>query len=947
MSNISRTAQSLVAPLLERDGETGALRAAVERTAGGAGSLVIVEGPAGIGKTRLLHEVSSFADRAGLLVRSARGSEMERDLPFGIARQLFEALIAHASDEDKRALLSGSAQHALGSLGLAQGEAAPLDSFAHINGLYWLVSNLSDRQPALLVVDDAHWSDGASLRFLTFLARRLADLPCLVALGVRTGEPDEPQEIAHLRLEGERLQPKPLSPGSVHELITASVEREPTERFSAACAEVTAGNPFFVSEVIRELRSEGFGFDDTAAASISKLAPENVVTSVLLRLSRFGDEAIAIARAIAVLGRAPQIRYVADLAGVDEEEALRLCDELRRAEILSAETTLEFVHPLVRQAIYHELDQGERSVAHRRAAELLDRSGAEALDVAMHLLECAPNGDRWVAARLQEAARVAVRRGAFESAVAFLERALVEPAQDQLRVLSRLGPALIDTDPFRAADVLTDVVERTADDELKAFALKFLTVAGQYTIRLGDVVRACEGLLDLIGDEDSDLVLVFEAQRHLFRRWRDSFDQEDIERFDALVETMSADTMGERLIRQASAWDRYCRCEPIAEIVDLALPFPRWPWIVGGFPSTVPALALLALAWSGRWKDVREVAERWSRTAREGEWSSAVSMGHAVLATVDRLSGRLYEAEPTGRTAWEIARTIAPTSSFGWFAFANLAATLLIRGELTAFDELTAGVDLSMGAESLPGNWPLEIKAQGHLVRGEIEEGVESFLALGEGLERIAWFNPAYPQWRQEATEGLAALGRTSEATQLVAIAEERARTFGAPHVIGTVLRARATVEPSKRSIDTLLDSVRAFEVYGPPHELARSLIELGTALHRSGRRSEAREPLRRALEEAHRCGAGLLEQRAKDELAATGARPRRLAVTGVAALTATERSVAELAANGLTNNEIAERMFVAARTIETHLTHIYDKLAIGGRRELAGALTSLSSKQR
>jgi len=153
------------------------------------------------------------------------------------------------------------------------------------------------------------------------------------------------------------------------------------------------------------------------------------------------------------------------------------------------------------------------------------------------------------------------------------------------------------------------------------------------------------------------------------------------------------------------------------------------------------------------------------------------------------------------------------------------------------------------------------------------------------------------------------------------------------------VLRARGLIEPRKRQIETLRDSVRAIEEYGPPHELARSLVELGAALRRDGQRVDSREPLRYALELAHSSGAGGVERRAREELGAAGSRPRSVYRTGVAALTASELRTAKLAAEGLGNVEIAQRLFVTRKTVEKHLSNAYGKLEIGGREELAGAL--------
>lgn len=171
--------------------------------------------------------------------------------------------------------------------------------------------------------------------------------------------------------------------------------------------------------------------------------------------------------------------------------------------------------------------------------------------------------------------------------------------------------------------------------------------------------------------------------------------------------------------------------------------------------------------------------------------------------------------------------------------------------------------------------FPLELGALLNLAQGNLEEAVDDLLVLGADLEDFGFLNPAAIPWRQEVVPALATLDRTGEAEAIVASAEELARAFGAPHVIGTVLRARGLIEPRERQIETLRSSVELLEEYGPPHELARSVFELGAALRRNRQRSESREPLRRAMELAHRAGAGGIETRAREELAAAGSRPR------------------------------------------------------------------------
>lgn len=937
----TRTGEEL--PLLERERELRALEDALKLTAGGSGSLLMVEGPAGIGKTSVLQVAANQAREAGCLVRTARGGEMERDMPFGVVRQLFDPLLERATEKERKRWLSGAARQALSAL--ASSDHDPLegpDPFAAINGLYWLVSNLSASQPVALVIDDAQWSDGPSLRFAGFLARRLSDLGVSLILGVRTGEPNEPSEVEALRVDGAVLHLEPLTHLSVKQLIEERTGEVPSDEFSAACTIASAGNPLFVIEILRELGSEGRGLDLDAAEHVSSVAPDSIARKVLFRLRRFGDEAVAMANAISVLGRSPQLRHAALLAGLDEEVARNVCDDLRGAEILAPGLPIDFVHPVVRRAIYQEQPEEQRSVAHRKAAEILHSTGANPQEVAAHLLLCAPNGDQWVAVRLKDAARVAIEEGVLDGAATYLERALKEPPEEDLMVLYLLGTALTESErPYDAPRILADVAERTTDRELRLNALRRLFIA---QVAIGDLAgteTTCDAALDAVGEKDPEVKLHLEAERCWMICGSRGPDSETSSRIEHVAAPLRGATSGERVARQALAFVRYLGCAPMEEVIDVVLPSPELPWMIRGIELAVPIGAPKILAYSGRWDDARREWEGWMEWSRNRGRLLNVSIAHSFLAEVDRLSGRLFDAEAVARTGWEIAQMPEGLSPYRWSTMMNLAATLLARGDVEAFAEVVGDLDLSAGPTEIPINpWPLELRANLRKEQGDLEDSLDDFLRIGDALERIGWLNPSVPpHWRQEATELLALLGRGDQAQELVSVAEDRATAFGAPHTIASVLRARSMIEPTKRAVATLQKSIVLFETSGPPHELARSLLELGGHLRRKGDRREARDVLGRALEIAHLCGAGSLEQKVRDELAAAGARPRRVARTGVDALTASELRTVKLVAGGLSNREAAERLFVSVRTVETHLTHVYEKLGIEGRSELLDAM--------
>jgi hypothetical protein len=417
-------------PLLEREDELRELGALVAAACAGGGRAVLLEGPPGIGKTRLLDAARDRARGEGMAVLSARASELDRDFPLGVVRQLFEPPLVAADPARRARLLSGAAARAAPLLGVAGDASATTgEAPAHLHALYWLTANLADEAPALLAVDDVHWADAGSLRFLRFLLPRLAELPVLVALAARPPEPDaDRQTLDAIATDPQTtlLRPAPLSRRAVGALA-AELGADADPDFVDACREATGGNPFLLRELLRELASEGVAPAAGSVPLVRQLAPPTVARAVLLRLARLGDDAWALARAVAVLGDGVPLRRAAQLAGIDADRAGVVVAALARAHILAPARPLAFAHPILRGAVHADIDPGELAAAHRRAADLLAAEGAGADAVAVHLLATEPAGDAAVAATLRDAARRAIGRGAASTAVACLRRALAEP----------------------------------------------------------------------------------------------------------------------------------------------------------------------------------------------------------------------------------------------------------------------------------------------------------------------------------------------------------------------------------------------------------------------------------------------------------------------------------------------------------------------------------------
>ena len=313
--------------LFEREDDLAALDAALTEAVAGTGGVLLIEGPAGIGKTVLLEALRRRASAAKMTVLAARGGELERGFGFGIVRQLLEGALIGADGAERDRLLAGAARLAEPVFtDVAAAEDTGDVAFATLHGLYWLVVNLAERAPLLLAIDDAQWADEPSLRFLLHLAHRLAGLPVVVALTVRTDADRHRQDLGSLMLEARPpvLRPRPLGESAVARLVRDSLGDDASNELCRACAEATGGNPFLLSELLGEFRRDARPANAIDPQAVDRLAPERIAAAVLLRVSRLDPQAPALARAVAVLGEQARLTMCAELAGLDVRKASTL-----------------------------------------------------------------------------------------------------------------------------------------------------------------------------------------------------------------------------------------------------------------------------------------------------------------------------------------------------------------------------------------------------------------------------------------------------------------------------------------------------------------------------------------------------------------------------------------------------------------------------------------------
>ena len=938
-----RVVSSATPALRERERELGALGEGLQRACAGEGTLLLVEGPAGVGKTELVRETRAAAVRAGVMPLEARGSELEQPFAFGVVRQLLEPPMSEAPG--RADLFAGAAGPAERLFEPDERQAPDADvGFEALHSLYWLMVNLADRAPLLVSVDDCQWADRDSLRFLAYLGQRIEGLRVAMLLAGRPPDSAVADGGSLWALVASRpqtgvLQPRPLSPTASAALTRERLGAEAAEEFCRACHEATGGNPLFLRELLSALDAAGVEPTAGAAGEVQAVGPAAVSRFVLHRLATLGPAASELARAVAVLGDDSELPLASRVSGLSEDAARTAADELVRADIFVRGERLGFVHPIVRAALYEDLAPGEREARHAAAADALAQDGASPERLTAHLLLTAATGDQRRVELLRSAAGVAGRRGAPGAAAARLRRALAESPGEQERaeILTDLGRYEIASMQYEAAEEhLHAALTSGAEPSTRADAASEL---GRCAIASGG--RSAEAAVDALAslaeqlrpldperslELGAELLLVSLAVPRVraglaarLQRFRDQARGRP--GFEAVARIHTA---MEELVRGGSS-------ATAVEEVEAAL--------ATGLPPAVATnagfLALWALELGERYELALRMLDVALELARREGHATRQGLIHGRRAALALAQGSLQDAQVEAETGLLLVEK-------QHFVVPQLLAVAIVvhieRGALETAAELAqTGEALGVAEDRLYMDQFLIARGRLRIAQGQLREGVADLMWCGERLEAYDVHWPS--DWKAFAAPALASLGESQTAATLAREQLATARRVGAPGALGRALRIAGLAIGGDEGLGLLEEAVSSLERSPARLELAHALADLGAALSDAGRRSEGRDAQRGAIKLADECGAIALAERARAELHAGPGRRGRDELTGPGALTAAEWRVCRQVAEGHTNREVAQALFVTEKTVERHLSSAYHKLGIRSRFQLPAAI--------
>jgi DNA-binding CsgD family transcriptional regulator len=900
--------------VVARGEELSALDAVLDRAAAGSAALVL-EGEAGIGKSTLWRAGVDAARARGMCVLLSQPAEVERGLAHAGLGDLFEnalesvlpALSAPRRRALEVALLVEDAVHGSDRRTLGVAVRSALDV-------------LTAQAPVVLAVDDLQWLDPSSASVLAFALRRMREQPILLLLARRLGEGAEASELERA-IEGdrvERLSIGPLSLGATHRLLQARLGRTFSRPTLLRVHEVSGGNPFYALEFARVL-----------SADVDPMEPlhvpatlEGLVRARLDGLPPATRQCLLLASA---LGR-PSAALIADV-GVTEDV---LEPAFAGHVIERADGTIRFTHPLLASVVYQGVSADERRRVHGLVAQIVD----DPIVRARHLALSTERPDTEIAAALEDATALASNRGASIAAAELGEHALRLTPSDarddrHRRAIGATRAHLEAGEGRRARTIAVDLVASTRAGPSRAEALLLLA-------ELESLDRSVALLHEALVEAAARPALRAVIHRRLAEHGRMTkgreWAQEHARASLDLAESLDDDALRAGALSVLAAL-RFEMGDP--EAPRLAERAYEAAAVVADEELLKDAGMELAymLMWSTETGRARTMLESLHR-----EWSERDELRSAealwCLSWVELRAGRWSLAAEYAERSREVGAQYDMEWPPNFFLIALVAAH---RGE---FERARDATERGGALADRQGALLAGLVAVPGLVdfwSGDAPAAAESFAAAEQTANARGWREPNMRWWRADYIEALLELGRMDDAVSLLDVWEADAARVGREWVLAQVTRCRGLLAAAKADVEqaqsVLEEAVGKHEAVGDPFGRARALLALGLVRRRARQKRAARDAIEAALAEFAELGAVSWAARARAELGRVGGRTR------IEGLTPAERRVADLVAGGQTNREVAATLFLGERTVASHLTHIYAKLGVRSRTELARRL--------
>jgi DNA-binding CsgD family transcriptional regulator len=897
--------------IIGRDEELDSMSAFLDRRAEWAAAFVL-EGEAGIGKSTLWRAGVQAARARGLRVLSSRPAEAERGLTHAGLGDLFENVL-----ESVLPALPAPRRHALEVALLVEEDPHGFDPRTLGVAVRSALEVLAAEGPVVLAIDDVQWLDPSSASALAFALRRLDERSILLLLARRLGESAETQDLEEAipadRVE--RLHVGPLSLGAIHQLVQAHLAPTLTRPTLLRVHETSGGNPFYALELARAL---GANVHPTQPLPV----PETLEGLVRARLDEFPAATRDSLLLAAAVGR-PSVELFASLDLTEH-----VLDPALAARVIErTDGTIRFTHPLLASVVYQGASADERRRAHGRLATVVE----DPLDRVRHLALSTESPDTQIAAVLDDAAAQASTRGAPIAAAELAEHAL------------RLTPPGADSDRHRRL-LAAARVERSAGEWTRARRLLADLLA---EARAGSVRAEALVLLAELETERNSVPLLEEALReagtrralqsviHCRLAWASSERKFDHARkaFE-LADELDDDPMRgrARAMQAILAW--------FAGEAEAPEDLPAW---VSDFPSAVGGELLVreatlavvnTFAPSSKRSVARSLLEREYREwcERDEPRSARALWG---LAWVEFWAGRWALGAEYAARARDIAIQYGLEMPQDHLPSAVIAVH---RGQLDLAREHSER-GLGLAHEQFPGR-PVQLMAVLGLVArwsGDPCAAEEWFERADRRASELGWGEPSLRWWTGDQVELLLELGRLQDAVRVLDAWEADAARVAREWVLAHVTRCRGFVAAAQGEVDragSLLGrAVAQHEEVGDPYGSARAMLGLGIIRRRARQKKGAREAIQESLEGFEQLGAATWVEKARSELGRIGGRRRE------EGLTPAERRVAALVVEGRTNREVAAALFVTERTVASHLSHVYAKLGVRSRTELARQL--------